>query len=56
LSLADAAKLLSAASGIAVTREQLKADVASGAPTNHDGMLDLVHYAARRPNEAVRGD
>lgn len=56
LPLADAAKLLSAASGIAVRVEQLEADVAAGAPTNPDGTLNLVHYAAWLVKEAGRGD
>lgn len=46
LSLADAARLLSAVGGQAVTVEMLKVDVAAGAPTNADGTLNLVHYAA----------
>jgi hypothetical protein len=56
LSLADAAKLLSATGGIAVTVEQLEADVASGAPTNPNGTLNLVHLAAWLVKEAGRGD
>jgi hypothetical protein len=56
LPLADAAKLLSAASGIAVTIEQLQADVAAGAPTNPDGTLNLVHFAAWLAKEMGRGD
>ncbi|MBK9126291.1 MAG: hypothetical protein IPM13_00610 [Phycisphaerales bacterium] len=46
LPLADAARLLSAVGGQAVTVEMLEADVAAGAPTNADGTLNLVHYAA----------
>jgi hypothetical protein len=56
LPLADAAKLLSAASGIVVTVEQLEADVAASAPTNPDGTLNLVHYAAWLAKEMGRGD
>lgn len=56
LPLADMARLLSAASGIAVTREQLEADVAAGAPTNADSTLNLVHYGAWLVKEAGRGD
>lgn len=44
--VADAARLLSAAGGQAVTVEMLEADIESGAPTNTDGTLNLVHYAA----------
>ncbi len=46
LPLADAARLLSALGGQAVTVEMLAADVAAGAPTNADGTLNLVNYAA----------
>ena len=46
LSLADAARVLSAAKNAKVTVEMLQADVQAGAPTNADGTLNLVHYAA----------
>lgn len=46
LSLPDAAKLLSRASGQLVTVEMLQADIAAGAPTNSNGTINLVHYAA----------
>lgn len=52
LALADAARLLSAAGGQAVTVEMLEADVAAGAPTNPDGTLNLVTYAAWLVKEA----
>lgn len=53
LSLADAARLLSAVGGQAVTVEMLEADVAAGAPTNADGTLNLVQYAAWLVRQAV---
>jgi len=57
LSLADAARLLSAAGGHAVTLEQIRADIDVGAPTNGDGTINLVHYAAWLVKEmANRGD
>jgi len=57
LPLADAARLLSAAGGQRVTVGMLEADVAAGAPTNPDGTLNLVHYAAWLVKEAAgRGD
>ena len=40
-----AAKLLAKASP-GVTEDMLLADIASGAPTNPDGTVNLVHYAA----------
>jgi uncharacterized ferredoxin-like protein len=46
LSLADAARLLARVGGQAVSVEMLQADVAAGAPTNADGTINLVHYAA----------
>jgi uncharacterized ferredoxin-like protein len=46
LSLADAARLLARVGGQAVTVEMLQADIAAGAPTNADGTINLVHYAA----------
>ena len=56
LALADAARLLSRAGGQPVTVELLEADIAAGAPTNGDGTLNLVHYAAWLVKEMGRGD
>ena len=46
LPLDDAARLLTKAGGRLVTDTMLHADVEAGAPTNPDGTLSLVHYAA----------
>lgn len=46
LSPADLARLLSDASNCAVNAASIEADVAAGAPTNTDGTIDLVAYAA----------
>ena len=46
LALRDAAKLLSRTGGQPIGVEMLEADIAAGAPTNPDGTLNLVHYAA----------
>ncbi|GJQ27819.1 MAG: hypothetical protein HBSAPP02_28510 [Phycisphaerae bacterium] len=46
LPVADAARLLSAAGGTRVTVEMIQADVDAGAPTNADGSINLVQYAA----------
>jgi len=46
LTLADAARILSAAGGQRVTPEMLQEDVAAGAPTNADGTINLLNYAA----------
>ena len=46
LTPADAARLLSKAGGKTVPVELIEKDVADGAPTNADGTINLVHYAA----------
>jgi hypothetical protein len=46
LSPADAATLLSRLSGRPIAAALIAADVEAGAPTNADGTLNLVHYAA----------
>ena len=44
--LRDAARLLAKVGGPSITESMLRADVEAGAPTNTDGTLNLVHYAA----------
>ncbi len=56
LSLADAARLLTRVGGTPITEATLRDDLASGAPTNADGTLNLVHYAAWLVKEMARGD
>lgn len=56
LPLAVAARLLSKAGGRRVNEEMLRHDVEAGAPTNADGTLNLVHYAAWLIKEMARGD
>jgi hypothetical protein len=46
LSVADVARVLAAAGGQGVTAEMIQGDVDAGAPTNADGTINLVHYAA----------
>ena len=46
MTVVDAARLLTRAGGQTVTAEMLTADIAAGAPTNADGTMNLVHYAA----------
>ena len=46
LPVADAARVLTRLGGKAVTEEMLRADLDAGAPTNADGTINLVHYAA----------
>ena len=56
LRLADMARVLSASGPSPVTVEMLQADVANGAPTNADGTVNLVHYAAWLLKEISSGD
>jgi hypothetical protein len=55
LSLRDAARLLSRTGGRPISVEMLEADIAAGAPTNPDGTIHLVHYAAWLVKELGRG-
>jgi hypothetical protein len=56
LAIADAARLLTKAYGQKIAVTQIEADVAAGAPTNADGTLNLVHYAAWLVRELTHGD
>jgi len=56
LTLANAARLLTKVGGHPVTVAMLEADLAAGAPTNSDGTLNLVHYAAWLVRELERRD
>ena len=56
LSLTEAATLLSRSGRFTVTLEMLRADIAAGAPTNPDGTLHLIHYAAWLVREITRGN
>lgn len=56
LAPADAARLLSKVSGKPVPLEMIEKDLAAGAPTNGDGSINLVHYAAWLVKEMGRGD
>ena len=46
IAIPDAARLLTAAAGVRIDEAQIAADIESGAPTNTDSTLNLVHYAA----------
>jgi len=56
LTVAQAAKVLSAAGGRRITEEMLRADIDAGAPVNPDGRVNLVHYAAWLVREMAGGD
>jgi hypothetical protein len=46
LAVADAARVLSRLGGQQIPEAALRGDVDAGAPTNSDGTINLVHYAA----------
>ena len=46
LAVADAARLLAKASSEPDTEAMIRGDIDDGAPTNPDGTVNLVHYAA----------
>ena len=46
LAVADAARLLAKASSEPVTEAMIRGDIDDGEPTNPDGTVNLVHYAA----------
>lgn len=55
LPIPDAARVLSRAGGFPVSEEMLRADIDAGAPTNADGTVNLVHYAAWLVREMATG-
>ena len=55
LPVADAARVLSRLGGKSVTEEMLHADIDAGAPTNANGTINLVHYAAWLVKEMSAG-
>jgi hypothetical protein len=55
LPVADAARVLTRLGGKPVTEAMLRADIDAGAPTNADGTLNLVHYAAWLVKEMSAG-
>lgn len=54
LSIEQAAKLLSAAYRERIDAVKIQEDIDSGAPTNPDGTLNLVNYAAWQSEEMGR--
>ena len=53
--LDEAARLLTKVGGRPVSAEMLQTDLDCGAPTNHDGTMNLVHYAAWLVRELAGG-
>jgi len=56
LTVAQAAKVLSAAGGRRIAEKVIRADIDAGAPVNPDGTLNLVHYTAWLVKEIAGGD
>jgi len=56
LTVAQAAKVLSAAGSRRITEAMLRADIDAGAPANADGTINLVHYTAWLVREVSGGD
>ena len=56
LSIEQAAKVMSAAMKRRIETEKIRQDIQDGAPTNSDGTLNLVPYAAWLAKEMGRGD
>ena len=46
MSIVDVAKLLSNVGGQQLSEDDIRADLKRGAPTNADGTISLVNYAA----------
>jgi hypothetical protein len=55
LSIDDAVKVLSKASGRAISEASFRADLAVGAPVNADGTINIIHYAAWLVKEIANG-
>ncbi len=56
LSIEQAAKLLSAAYRERIDAVKIQDDIDSGAPSNSDGTINLVNYAAWQSEEMGRAD
>jgi hypothetical protein len=56
LTVEQAARLLTSAYRQQVSIANIETDVQAGAPTNTDGTINLVHYAAWLLSEMNRGD
>ena len=56
LSVDEVAQVLRSAGATLVTADAVRLDVGAGAPTNADGTINLVHYAAWLIRGMARGD
>lgn len=55
MTIADLATLLTRVGGEPISEGQIAADIDAGAPTNADGTINVVHYAAWLVRE-TKGD
>ena len=55
LTPAQVAKILATAGSRRITEAMVLADIKAGAPTNANGTINLVHYAAWLAREAAGG-
>jgi len=55
LTVAQMAKVLSAAGGRNISEEMVRVDIDAGAPVNPDGTINLVHYTAWLAKETASG-
>ena len=55
MTVEDAAKLLTRAGGVRISESQIQADIEANAPTNADGTINLVQYAAWLVRELAKG-
>ena len=55
MTVEDAAKLLTKAGGVRVSEAQIRKDIEANAPTNADGTINLVQYAAWLVREMATG-
>ena len=56
MTLADLARMLSQVGEARVSASDLESEIEAGAPTNEDGTLNLVHYAAWLVREVLGGE
>jgi len=56
LTVAQAAKVLSAAGSRIISEQAIRQDIDAGAPVNADGTINLVHYTAWLVREVAGGD
>ena len=56
LAVEDAARVLSSAARKRIDAAKIRADIESGAPTNEDGTINVVHYGAWLVMEMARGN